>query len=223
MIATTYSELKQKIAFSLTLFVSNLSHDHEPLNSLKEFYKDQINSPRRFEQIDTLGKLLKILEIRDVLSEDNIEPLKEMARRTNNSSDLLRTITDYELRNNQHDYHHYYPENITLEKKMGHTFNNRNTLDNSLTQKEYRIYETIKEQIGSYWCILGRKLQIRECTIDEINKANDDLYMKASKIMDLYKVKADRQNWFIILCHALDNAKREDLTKKIQDIMMMNI
>lgn len=90
-------------------------------------------------------------------------------------------------------------------------------------RKKLRIYEAIIEQIGTFWCALGRKLKIRECVIDEINRSSDNLYDKAAKILEIYEQKADPQNWFLVLCHALDKAQREDLTKTIQEIMMMNI
>ncbi|KAM3962352.1 fas-associated death domain protein-like [Aphomia sociella] len=229
MISTPYLDLKQKIVYNVAILTNNIRD--EPLSSLKLFYKEKINSPRRFDQIDTLWKLLSILEIRDVLSKHDVEPLKEIARRTNNSHDLLKMIADYESRNVQYECQNNYYYGTDYEPKHmvtyrnehpGHNITSYNT-SGGMSPKEQRIYETVKEQIGSYWCVLARKLKIRECHIDEINRTNDDLYVKASKVMELYKRKADPQNWFIILCHALDKAQREDLTETIQDIMMMNI
>lgn len=88
----SYSNLKEQVIFNVGI------HDNQGnlLDHLKEFYKGEIDSNRRFEQIKTIGQLLRILEIRDVLSEDNIAPLKEIATRINNK-ELLKKINDYEI------------------------------------------------------------------------------------------------------------------------------
>lgn len=65
------------------------------LHSLKELFREDINSVRRFEKICTIGQLLNVLELRGVLSEDNVEPLKHIARKIN-SNELLVKVNQYE-------------------------------------------------------------------------------------------------------------------------------
>lgn len=92
MTLTEYTHLKQQIVLNVG---KSDNHNHL-LNKLKEFYKDDIDSNRRFEQINTIGQLLKILEIRYILSEENVGPLKEIARRLNDN-ELLKRICNYEM------------------------------------------------------------------------------------------------------------------------------
>lgn len=103
MTLSEYTQLKQQIVFNL----GKSENHHHLLLKLKEFYKDDIDSERRFEQITTVGQLLKILEVRDVLSEDNIAPLKEIARRLNNE-ELLQKITEYESNHVPREYINFY-------------------------------------------------------------------------------------------------------------------
>lgn len=103
MTYSEYAKLKQQIVFNL----GKSENHHHLLIKLKEFYRDDIDSERRFELVDTIGKLLKILEVRDVLSEDNIGPLKEIARRLNND-ELLQRISDYETHHVPREYINYY-------------------------------------------------------------------------------------------------------------------
>lgn len=106
MTLSEYSQLKQYIVFSVG---TNERHS-QILSSLKELFRDNINSVRRFEQINSIGQLLKVLEIRDLLSEDNVEPLKTIALQVTNSKDVLKKITDYENFHVPRESGNYYGE-----------------------------------------------------------------------------------------------------------------
>lgn len=86
-----------------------------------------------------------------------------------------------------------------------------------------RIWATIIEEIGSFWRDLGRHLKIRECVIQDIDRQNKSLSTKAKLLVKYYETRADPQKWFLSLCDALEKSRRKDLSKKIQDIMTMNI
>lgn len=86
-----------------------------------------------------------------------------------------------------------------------------------------RIWLAIIEEIGLFWRDFGRHLKIRERVIEDIDKQNKPLTMKVKLLMKYYEKRADPQKWFFPLCDALEKCRRKDLSKKIQDIMNMNI
>ncbi|XP_013141311.1 PREDICTED: fas-associated death domain protein isoform X2 [Papilio polytes] len=222
MTLTNYSHLKQQIILS-----AGQSDKHSQiLGVLKEYYKDEIDSPRRYENINTIGELMRVLEIRDILSEDNVMPLKEVASRLSNNRELLRKIDIYESTHVQRGFinqyvdqqhNHSTPKNETIETI------NSNPLGNMSKRKKERILETITEEIGIFWRDLARNLKIRECVIDEIDLNNRNLSIKAEKLLEAYEHKADPQRWFFVLCEALEKARRKDISRSLQDIMSMNI
>lgn len=109
-----YSEYK-KLKDQVLLSTNNSERYSQLLSTLKEFFRDDINSPRRYEQITAIGQLLRILEIRDVLSADKVGPLKEVARRLPNSFDLLQKINAYESSHIQMpECFNYYGKNFTV-------------------------------------------------------------------------------------------------------------
>ncbi|XP_021194122.1 uncharacterized protein LOC110378975 [Helicoverpa armigera] len=221
MTLSEYSQLKQYIIFSVG---TNERHS-EILSSLKEFFRDSINSVRRFEQITSIGHLLRVLEIRDLLSEDNVECLKNIALRLPNSQDVMQRITDYERCHVPREYGNYYTASTQNQKKEPEdSFITSSPLTSNLSKrKKQRIFETIIEEIGSFWRDLARNLKIRECVIDDIDFQNKTLAIKATKIMEAYEYKADPQRWFFVLCDALEKTRRKDLVRSIQEIMAMNI
>ncbi|XP_026751231.2 uncharacterized protein LOC113511724 [Galleria mellonella] len=222
-----YPQLIQRVILSVGL----CDNQNNTLNLLKEVYRNVINSPRRCENIITVGQLLKVLEIRDVLSENNIEPLKDIAQIINDKGEILRHIVAYENACSKREYNFYAsepvsPQNVSKAEQKNEAFENApngNPYIHVNNQKKQRIFETVIEQIGTFWRDLARNLKIRECIIDEIDKESDSLYSKASKLLEIYEKRADTQKWLIVLCDALERARRRDLARSIQDIVMMNI
>lgn len=221
MTLSEYAQLKQYIIFSVG---SNERHS-EIISSMKEFFRDSINSVRKFEQINNINQLLKILEIRDVLSEDNVECLKNIAMKLPNSRDVLQKIADYEKEHVPREYANYYAAKPQDLKKKGSedSYISTSPLSNMSKRKKQRIFDTITQEIGSFWRDLARNLQIREWVIDDIDFQNQTLHVKATKLLEVYDSKADPQRWFFILCEALEKSRRKDLVRSIQDIMAMNI
>lgn len=108
MTLSEYTQLKQQLVFSVG---TNERHS-QLLSTLKELFRDDINSPRRYEKIMTIGQLLRVLEIRDVLSENNVSPLKEIARRIPNSNELMQRINEYELNHAPAELVNFYGKNL---------------------------------------------------------------------------------------------------------------
>lgn len=91
MTYSDYIKLKQQLEQSVN------EVDYEPLLiKLKLLFYNDINSPRRAEMINSITDLLRILEIRDVLSENDVSSLKEIADRLPNKCELLHKIQTYE-------------------------------------------------------------------------------------------------------------------------------
>ncbi|XP_068630836.1 fas-associated death domain protein [Battus philenor] len=221
MTATKYSHLKNQIVLS-----AGQSDKHaQMLSTLKEYYKDEIDSPRRYENINSIGQLLKILEIRDVLSEDDVNPLKEIVSRLPNNRDLLRKIENYESTLVPMDCTNYYVVDRHKNKSFHEPIEsiNNNPCGSISKKKMERIYTKIQEEIGTFWRDLARNLKIRECDIDDIDNTNTKISQKVSKLLDIYEYRADPQRWFFVLCDALEKSRRKDLSRSLQEIMSMNI
>ncbi|XP_072940763.1 fas-associated death domain protein [Epargyreus clarus] len=221
MTVSEYQDLKQQIVVS----VGQSEKHGQILHTLKEFYKDDIDSSRRYEQITKIGHLLNILEIRDVLSKDNVGPLKEIARRLPNNNELSRKINEYEAAHSRGEYINNYVSEATQNSSHRQVESplNNHPFGHISNRKKKRIVDTVVEEIGSYWRDLARHLEIREGTIDNIESNNNSLAKKAQNLMEIYEDKADPQRWFFVLCDALESSRRKDLSKTLQNIMAMNI
>ncbi|XP_047514316.1 uncharacterized protein LOC125055774 [Pieris napi] len=219
---SSYTHLKQQVVYN----VGSSDIQGNLLNQLKEFYRDDIDSTRRLEQIKTIGQLLRVLEIRDVLSENNVTPLKEIARRIKNN-ELLKKISEYEQSHDHREHLNFYAAENTQSssyyKETETALPSGHPYGNITLRKKNRINETIVEQIGTSWRDLGRNLKLQEHRIDEIDKQQNSLKDKAYEILHVYEDRADPQRGFLVLCHALEKSRRKDLCRKLQEIMVMNI
>lgn len=221
MTKSEYSLLKDEII----LRASGTPRHGEILRSVKEIYKQSINSKRRYEQIETIAQLLKVLEIRDVLSENSIEPLKEVARRLQDNNELLRKITDYELISvSKKDLNNTVSSfTATHDKKIESVIKLNPFGGNLSPRKKERLFETIIEETGTNWRALARKLKIRECVIIKIDAEETTLADKVKKILEIYEQRADPQRWFFVLCDALEESYRRDIADSLRNIIVMNI
>lgn len=92
MTLSEYSDIKKQIVIGAS------GDKHQKLVSrLKKLYKDEINSPRRYEQITTIGQLIDVLELRDVISDENVALLRNIASTIKNEQ-LVTRIQEYESR-----------------------------------------------------------------------------------------------------------------------------
>ncbi|XP_073951471.1 fas-associated death domain protein [Choristoneura fumiferana] len=224
MVSPEYVKLKDLI----TLKVGMSEMHSSVIQAMKVLYKKQINSIRRFEQIETVGQLLKVLEKRDVLSEEDILPLKVLAQQLPYNTDILKDIAEYE-----ESYAPRKPLNQYVVKKeqqvveqneppavVGKYSSFRDGLSDA---RRDRVIETVTEEIGPYWRNLARYLGIHEYKIDEIQCLSITQAEKAMQIMEIYRARADRQKWFFDLMDALEKAHRRDLSDTIKKIATMNI
>lgn len=110
MTLSEYMRLKNEIKYD----VGSSERNKDILVTLKNIFKKDINSPRKFEQIVTIGELLEELETRDALSENNLKPLEVIAQRLPNNTQFLEKIKDYEGRHVPRKYVNYYGEILVL-------------------------------------------------------------------------------------------------------------
>ncbi|KOB64386.1 Fadd, partial [Operophtera brumata] len=189
MTLSDFSQLKQQVVRTI---VNSDSHSHL-LQSLKEVFRESINSVRRFEKISTIGQLLNVLELRGLLSEDNVEPLKDIARKTD-SSELLHKVNKYEDSHVPRDYGNYYGVSEKGNKTLLSETINSSPFESGMSKrKKDRMTRTVVEEIGSFWRDLARSLKIRECKIDEIDHNHRTLATKALKMMELFEERADQK------------------------------
>ncbi|CAH0407777.1 unnamed protein product [Chilo suppressalis] len=202
----------------------------ESLSVLKELFRNDINSPRKYEKITSIGQLLRILEVRDVLSENNIQPLKVIALELSNNR-LLGRIQEYEQSHVPVQCMNYYGQlaaagennlNSPQRQPLQSVSSNLNTAMSE--QKIKRIKQALVEDIGTFWKDLARSLNIKESKIEEINDDYNKVTMKAKCVLEFYlENKADPQTWFYDICEALEYCKRKDLSKKLKRISVMNL
>lgn len=191
------------------------------LDTLKVLFKNKIDSPRRFELITTITQLINVLEIRDVLSEENVVVLKDIARQLPNRVELLSKINLYE------EYCSGLKDNIencgVLEQNTTCSTKPITLHSTTSIRKLNRIKDTIINEIGSFWRDLARNLCIRECDIVDIEFLGNTTAERAELILDKYSEISDPEKWFVDLCLALEKARRKDLARSIQKIMIMKI
>lgn len=108
MTTTDYLRIKHLVIYE----VARDDNHYEVSNASKELFKDGINSVRRFEQIKSIDQLLQVLEIRDILSEENVECLKRIALKLPDSRELLKRIIEYEDVNIPKENGNYYGESL---------------------------------------------------------------------------------------------------------------
>lgn len=103
MTLSEYTKIKDQVIRS----VANNEKYGNILKKLKAFYRADIDSDRKFEKITSIGQLLNILEKRDVVSEDNLGPLKDICWRLQDQ-ELIKQISDFENRHIPREYINFY-------------------------------------------------------------------------------------------------------------------
>lgn len=103
MTLSEYSILKEQVIRN----VANSENYSNLLKKLKDFYHADIDSERKFEKINSIGQLLNILEIRDLVSEDNLGPLKDICWRLKDQ-ELIKRICEFENCRAPKEYVNYY-------------------------------------------------------------------------------------------------------------------
>ncbi|KAJ2947022.1 hypothetical protein O0L34_g16366 [Tuta absoluta] len=223
MTLSEYTYLKKEICVAVG---KSERHAHL-LDTLKNVFRGEINSLRRLEKITTINQLLVVLELRDVLSEDNVTPLKQIAQMLY-KDELTTRISEYEASHVAKEPSNQYVQQITQGPQHAPApapaIPTINPFGQMTERKSQRIIEKVTEEIGNNWMELGRNLRIREKTINDVEKKYRSFRSKATGLLKIYFEKeANPDRWFFDLCEALDKTRRKDLSKSISEILTMNI
>lgn len=168
------------------------------LKMLKEYYAQIINSNRKLSQIKDIRTLLKVLEKRDCLSYNNIEPLSHISNNFLNDIQIQTKVKDYKLhiQNMQtapliNMYQNTDVNKVKDESELSNVTKSNISQSNVLTSdpkyqasKSYvenqktasdekaifqqRLLLQISERIGRSWRDTARYLNIPEYQIDAI-------------------------------------------------------
>ncbi|XP_004526214.1 fas-associated death domain protein [Ceratitis capitata] len=217
------------------------------VTELKSLFRNDIISPRRYECIRTVCDLIDCLERKDVISERNVEPLCLLGNKyldeavsnylpPTNANKGVNQYHDMHLTNEfahklsingqhrnicQDDSKHTSSIRTPLNTCSGN--NNQNFYPYTLTeQKRAAIYKMISEHLGSHWRMFGRELGIREGTMDEIElQYPRELNTRIYKVLKIFEEDNcnDPKMHLRMIKDALENSRRKDLRRKIDDII----
>ncbi|XP_076753506.1 fas-associated death domain protein [Xylocopa sonorina] len=213
------------------LFVVQHHLDQSTLNSLKEYYAPCINSNRKLSQIKDIRALLKVLEKRDALSYDNIEPLLYISNNFLNHCEIQSKLNDYlnYLKNIQYPTsYNMYRERNTNKHKKSKTLNITESTtqtnkcnDEHETALQQMLLSCISERIGRAWRDTVRYLDVPEYQIDAIQiKYPLDLKEQSYEALKLFMYQYSNVDWKIKLIHALEKARRRDLKELVERLIL---
>lgn len=218
----------------------------EQLNELKDSFEDEINSIRLLSHIQNLSDLIDALERRDVINEDNIEALIKIAEIVSDYRliDKLKNYQYLSRKQTKQTYKNEYAmhrlrEEMEEHMRIGSSYyqkpvevneyiptksvqnNPFNTDKFSGATKSY-IYKLISSEIGRNWRHFGRELKIKQGELDELDlNYPRDLKTRVIKMLELFEEpdREDPKEHVMMICNALEECRRKDLSKKIQEIL----
>ncbi|XP_029170874.1 fas-associated death domain protein [Nylanderia fulva] len=174
--------------------------DSDILEKLKLHFARNIDSKRKLSKVTDLQILIRLLEKRNIISYDKIEPLRYISKRFIGDSSLENSLIDYEnwLKTVPllHVYNMYQNDEASLSSTISESTSNSNlsqylsTVEraeslNQITQHcpgqeerninkrkwlQQRVLLQLKDRLGRSWRDVARYLDIRECEIDVVEK-----------------------------------------------------
>ncbi|KAL6439989.1 hypothetical protein ACFW04_002975 [Cataglyphis niger] len=190
-----YSALRQEFLSQAEPFI-----DSKALDELKFNYMHNIDSKRKLSKVTDLQTLIRLLEKRDIVSYDKIEPLRYITK---------TFVGDLNLENKLHDYENWLKTMPTLH------------LCNMYQSDEVLLQ--LKDRLGRSWRDVARHLDIRECEIDAVqSKYPFDLKEQSYEILRIYISQSDTERWAINLIRALEKGRRKDLKELVEELVLKN-
>lgn len=212
------------------------SVSNSDLDYLKNTFAVEIGSPRKLDRINTIEDLIDCLERGDQISEENVEPLRNLGM---NNMQLQEALDSYqrvertaavncyqeqrlaeELRNQLH----INPQRVLQPPVASGTPAPQNyvTVAQFTNAKRAAVYKIISEQLGRSWRNLGRKLSISEGDMDEIEvRYPQDLKSRILRLLQMFEEDEcnDPRQLLLQLCRGLSECGRKDLRRKVEQIM----
>ncbi|KAL3274243.1 hypothetical protein HHI36_015653 [Cryptolaemus montrouzieri] len=164
------------------------------LEELKESFKADINSNRAYFKVQTFKDLMKILEKRDVLNMECLNPLQkiESVLRFYFSGDSQ----DLQLKSPASDF-----QDLVLNSPVSPL--NRNPLSDDNDDDDSRIlcnpkvkkrvYELIGTEIGRKWRDFGRELNLRESALEELEEKYKTIKDRTYAILLFHEKNCDER------------------------------
>ncbi|KAH8330456.1 hypothetical protein KR067_003031 [Drosophila pandora] len=211
------------------------------VEQLKEMFSEEIGSKRRYDRIRSVEELIDCLERADELAEDNVEPLRRMCV---NHPSLAHALDEYTPPEKGSDTVNHYQE-IRLAEELQQQLRiapvqlyppsappaalatppppqNCTSPAAYTQQKRAAVFKKISEELGRFWRRLGRAAEIGEGAMDEIEQRYpNDLKSQILRLLQLIEEDDchDPKHFLIRLCRALGESGRNDLRKKVEQIM----
>ncbi|XP_017104233.2 fas-associated death domain protein [Drosophila bipectinata] len=210
------------------------------VEQLKQMFSEEIGSKRRYDRIRSVADLIDCLERADELAEDNVEPLRRMCT---NHPDLAHALDEYtppercsELVNRYQEIRlaeelqqqlrfapiQLHPPSAPVALATPPPSQNYTSPAAYTPQKRAAVFKKISEELGRFWRRLGRAADIGEGAMDEIEQRfPNDLKSQILRLLQLIEEDDchDPKHFLIRLCRALGESGRNDLRKKVEQIM----
>ncbi|XP_070151489.1 fas-associated death domain protein isoform X2 [Polyergus mexicanus] len=226
-----YRVLRQEFLKQAVPFI-----DSKALDELKLNYMHDIDSKRKLSKVTDLQTLIRLLEKRDIVSYDKIEPLQYISK---------TFVGDPNLETRLHDYENWLRTMPTLhlcnmyqndEGRSAESFSQitqtlhccleqeeRNNLNERRKLLQQTVLLQLKDRLGRSWRDVARHLDIRECEIDAVqSKYPFDLKEQSYEILRLYISQSDMERWAINLIRALEKGRRKDLKELVEELVLKN-
>ncbi|XP_063985104.1 fas-associated death domain protein isoform X3 [Diachasmimorpha longicaudata] len=215
----------------------------EVLEMIKEYYSGVIDSKRDRARVKDIAGLLRILEKRDVLRYDSIEPLKQIAIQCIRDTILIQRLDCYEaeIKNerpllpiNHYKYSvwgssqgsssqshavNFYPNETPLPV-FPYTALSPPTSGRPISAVQEQVFQRLSENLGKYWRDVARFLNVKEYEIDAIDEKTHLSPKERAYEALLIFISRCNYNWKVKIQQALEKARRKDLAEMINEIML---
>ncbi|CAK9802127.1 Fas-associated death domain protein [Anthophora quadrimaculata] len=210
------------------LSVARVCIDESILSVLKKHYEHYIDSNRKLSQIKDIIALLKVLEKRDVLSCNNIEPLVYISNNFLNDPLIQKKLNDYKIYLQNKPYTPLYnmyqdldeDNEASKESSHKHVDQKTNYSEDEIALQQILLLH-ISERIGRSWRDTVRYLGLQEYQIDVIqNNHAFDLKEQSYQALKLCISQDKSGNWKLNLIQALEKARRRDLKEFAENLII---
>lgn len=154
MMLERYNLLRQEFLSIAEPFI-----DSNVLNELKLNFAHNIDSKRKLSKVTDLQMLIKLLEKRNIISYDKIEPLQYISNKFVGDSNLADSLTDYEnwLRTEPqlHFYNMYQSDEVSTVSSTNSGFASNSNLSQYLSAMERA--ESLNQITQPLHCCLGQE------------------------------------------------------------------
>ncbi|XP_045472481.1 uncharacterized protein LOC123679127 [Harmonia axyridis] len=193
------SSLHREIYSDLKDFIQTIENP-QALEELKKKYESDIKSNRTYDRIKSFSDLVRVLEKRNVLNENNIDKLRNIGEFLN--------------------YPHLHKRSVTVPisgiTPITHSSNrySRSSRIECDERVKNKVYETIASKLGRNWQQFGRYLRVPESQIDDLayQPIKDSVY----HILNFHEENCDPRTWKTELLGALAECRRKDLQEDVQ-------